>query len=400
MRRVLLRWMFALAVTHSALAQGSSYCAAHSSTLYCQLPSLYGNSEVNPLLPINEALGTQLTLVPLASPASGIVFTMDPSLKIPVASGTETLGPVLTERGETLYRRKLFVASTYQRFRFNSLDGVNFKSIPMVFEFCTSAGQCGPIAVVSRVDAHLEQFALFGTYGITNWLDVSAAIPFAKVTLDAEGIGCTEPYCSFTTAGGATVAFQQASKSGSDTGLGDIVLRAKANPFKFEKFRLAIGSDFRLPTGDTLNFLGAGSPGVKPFVAVSRSGRFSPHVNLSYQWNGSSLLGGSTLGEKGAMPKNISYIGGIDAGLSKSFTLSADYLGEHVMDESRLAKVATLGVADTAQAQGSFDAIRGAIGFKWLAWRQFLITGNVLQKFDHNGLHHTTVPLVGVSYTF
>ncbi len=400
MRRLLFWGMLALAYTHSALAQANSFCTSHSTTLYCELPSLYGDAQVNPLLAVDEAMGTQLTLVPLASPASGIVYVIDPSLKLPRASGTETLGPVLTERGETLYHGKLFIATTYQRFRFNSLDGVNLKSIPMFFEFCTTAGQCGPIGVVTRIDAHLEQYAVFGTFGVANWLDVSAALPIARVTLEARGTGCIDPYCSFTTAGGDTVSFQTASQGGSASGIGDVVLRAKAHPFKMEKYALAIGSDVRLPTGQSLNFLGAGSTGVKPFLAISRSGRVSPHVNLSYQWNGASYLGGSVEGEKGAMPKNFGYTGGIDAGLSKSLTLSADYLGEHVINAARLARVTTLGVPDTSPAQGSFDAVRGALGFKWLVWRQLIITGNVLQKFDHNGLHHTAVPLAGISYTF
>lgn len=400
MRRVLLLGALAFAYTHSALAQGNTFCTDHSTSLYCKLPSLYGTAQVNPLLAVDEALGTQLTLVPLASPASGIVYVIDPSLKLPRASGTETLGPVLTERGETLYHGKLFIASTYQRFRFNSLDGVNFKNIPTIFEFCTTAGQCGPIAVVSRIDAHLEQYAVFGTYGVTNWLDVSAALPIATVTLDVEGTSCIAPYCSFTTAGGTTVSFQKASQGGTGSGIGDVVLRAKAHPVKMEKYALAIGSDVRLPTGDSLNFLGAGSTGVKPFLAISRSGRVSPHVNLSYQWNGASYLGASVEGEKGAMPKNFGYTGGIDAGVTKSLTLSADYLGEHVINAARLAQVTTMGVSDTSPAQGSFDAVRGALGFKWLAWRQLIITGNVLQKFDHNGLHHTAVPLAGISYTF
>ena len=192
----------------NTLAQVNSFCQAHANTLYCKIPSLFGDAVVNPLEPLDQALATQLTLVPLASPASGIVYIMTPDTKLPQQSGTETFGPVLTERGETLYSKKLFVAATYQRFRFNSLDGVNLKQIPMLFEFCTTAGQCGPIATIVRTDAHLDQYALFGTYGVTNWLDTSIALPIVKVTVAANGVSCVQPYCSFTTPGGTTVSFQ------------------------------------------------------------------------------------------------------------------------------------------------------------------------------------------------
>ena len=88
-----------------APAQVNSFCQARASTLYCKIPSLFGNAVVNPLQPLDQALATQLTLVPLALPASGIVYTKNPATKLPVPSGTETFGPVLTERGETLYSK-------------------------------------------------------------------------------------------------------------------------------------------------------------------------------------------------------------------------------------------------------------------------------------------------------
>ena len=159
----------------------NSFCQAHADKLYCKIPSLFGEAVVNPLQPLDEALATQLTLVPLASPASGIVYTKNPAIKLPVPSGTETFGPVLTERGETLYTKKLFIAATYQRFRFDSLDGINLKRIPMLFEFCSDAGQCGPIATIVRTDAHLNQYALFGTFGVTSWLDTSVALPARQI---------------------------------------------------------------------------------------------------------------------------------------------------------------------------------------------------------------------------
>jgi Putative MetA-pathway of phenol degradation len=383
-----------------ATGQVNSFCQAHSDTLYCKIPSLFGEAFVNPLQPLDQALATQLTLVPLASPASGIVYIKNPAIKLPVASGTETFGPVLTERGETLYTKKLFIAATYQRFRFDSLDGINLKRIPMIFEFCTPAGQCGPIATIVRTDAHLNQYALFGTFGVTSWLDTSVALPILNVTVAANGVDCVQPYCSFTPPVGPPISFQNAQVSGSASGIGDVVLRAKARVLESEKFKLAVGCDVRLPSGDALNFLGSGSVGVKAFEAVSRSGRFSPHLNVAYQWNGDSLLAGAVPGEKGNMPEVLSYAVGADMAAAKNLTVSADFLGEHVLNAARLAQVTTLGLPNTALAVGNFDTARGALGFKWKPVKDMLVSGNILAKFDHNGLHHTPVPLVGISYTF
>jgi hypothetical protein len=383
-----------------ALAQVNSFCQARADSLYCKIPALFGDAVVNPLQPLDESLGTQLTLEPLASPASGIVYTKNPATKLPVAAGTETFGPVLSERGETLYEKKLFIAFTAQRYRINSLDGINLKTVPMIFSFCTPAGQCGPIAAIVRTDAHLDQFAVFGTYGINSWLDVSVAVPILKVSVSASGVSCVQPYCSFTTPGGVTVSFQSTEVAGSATGIGDIVLRAKASVFESHKFKLAVGADVRIATGNPLNFLGAGSTGVKPFEALSRSGRFSPHLNVAYQWNGDSLLAGAIAGEKGQMPEVFSYVGGADVAASKRLTFSADFLGEHVINVARLGRTTSLGLPNIALAQGTFNAQRGALGFKWKPVKEILISGNVLAKFDHNGAHYSPVPFAGISYTF
>jgi len=381
-------------------AQTNSFCQAHADTLYCTLQSLFGTPVVNPLQPLDQALATQLTLVPLASPASGIVYTKNPATKLPVPSGTETFGPVLTERGETLYMKKLFLAAVYQRFRFNSLDGVNLKEIPMLFSFCNDKGQCGPIATIVRVDAHLDQYAIFATYGVATWLDVSVAMPILRVALGAGGVRCVPPYCSFQTPDGGTTYFQNGQVHDSATGIGDIILRAKASVLGERRLKLAVGVDVRVPSGDALNFLGAGATGVKPFEALSRSGKFSPHLNVAYQWNGSSVLAGPGDGQKGKLPEVLSYAVGADVAVMRDLTVSVDYLGEHVLNASRLERVTTLGIPNTTVSTGSFDTVRGAIGFKWRPAKEFLVSGNVLEKFDHNGLHHTVVPLLGISYTF
>jgi Putative MetA-pathway of phenol degradation len=226
------------------------------------------------------------------------------------------------------------------------------------------------------------------------------ALPILNVTVAANGVDCVQPYCSFTAPGGETISFQNAQVSGSATGIGDVVLRAKASVLESERFKLAVGCDVRVPSGDALNFLGSGSVGVKPFEAVSRSGRFSPHLNVAYQWNGDSLLAGAVPGEKGNMPEILSYAVGADMAAAKDLTVSADFLGEHVLNAARLAQVTTLGLPNTALAVGNFDTARGALGFKWKPVKDMLVSGNILAKFDHNGLHHTPVPLVGISYTF
>ncbi len=70
---------------------------------------------------------------------------------------------------------------------------------------------------------------------------------------------------------------------------------------------LAVRLDARLPTGDEQNLLGSGTAGLRGFGAFSTAiGAFAPHVNLSYQWNGRSVLGGDVRnGEKGKYDRPV-----------------------------------------------------------------------------------------------
>lgn len=353
-------------------------------------------------------------MVPLASPASGIIWKIDPSLKIPVAAGNETFGPVLVERGETLGARKLFLASTYQYFSFSSIDSVKLNNIPILFNVCDpSNGQCGPIATSNRLDPKINQVAFFGTYGITNRIDVSVAIPINSARLSVAAVSCTAPYCQTPIfSNQQQISFTPtASVRETATGVGDIGLRVKGQVYRGEKIRLAAGVDVRLPTGQALNFLGTGAIGVKPFAAISRSGRFAPHLNLAYQWNGSSIIGGSTPGVKAGLPRNFFWDGGADVSLNKRVTVAGDILGEYVQQALRLQPITItplptslvptpVPVTTVAISRGSFPTLQASIGLKYKPVKQLLLSGNVLISAAQNGLRAEPVPLLGASYTF
>src|ERR1700756_4085705 len=82
--------------------------------------------------PINEAVGIQVSQLPIASPSSGISFTYDPALKTFSPSTEETLGPILGERAGTIGRRKLYVAFSFQYFDFDSIDGKDLSQLHTV----------------------------------------------------------------------------------------------------------------------------------------------------------------------------------------------------------------------------------------------------------------------------
>ncbi len=138
---------------------------------------------------------TQITLLPLASPASGFTYTFDNSTGV-YHRTAQSLGPILTERAETIGRHKIFVSGAFQRFRFSTIDGFPLHSWPAVFTHATGTGPGGAvepyetrfISTLNSVNLKVNQFTIFGTFGITNYLDASVAIPFLQIGMSADSV--------------------------------------------------------------------------------------------------------------------------------------------------------------------------------------------------------------------
>jgi hypothetical protein len=381
----------------SISATAQSTCG--STKLYCLIPTAFHTTTATFNF-FNEAFGTQVSQLPLATPASGFIFTFDKSLGVYTASN-ESFGPILTERAETIGRHKLYVAFTYQHFGFDEIDGTNLKNVPIVFAFPSVQHPSVLTATTNRVDAKIDQYAAFASFGLTNRIDVSVAIPFERVSMGVSSKG-TE-YSTTTT---AKTSFQE-FLPGSASGIGDLVLAAKGTAFKGEHFRLALGTEVRLPSGDERNFLGSGAVGVKPYIVLSRRGRIAPHLDMGYQWNGNSFLATDQNGKKQQLPTFFSYSGGADIGVSKRLTVVADLLGQRFFDAPQISSPKSVSIPNQTGSFSSVEPLTGSysadnlgLGVKVSPVGHLLITANVLIKLDHGGLRSKVVPMAGLSYSF
>jgi hypothetical protein len=369
----------------------------------------------------NTALATQLLALPLPSPASGFTYSFDPSLGV-FTRTTQSFGPILTERAETIGKKKFTLGFSFQRFDFDSIEGIPMNNVPAVFTHDDAAllgGRQDVISTSTRIEAKVDQFTFFSTVGLTDRLDLSVAVPVIKTELNLSShailqrIGTTDPKIHFFSNGepgnpnyyGNEKTF---TSSGSAKGIGDVVVRLKGTVAKWEHSGLAVGMDFRAPTGDEKNLLGSGAVGIKPFAAYSYAfKRISPHVNIGYQWNGKSVLAGDVANDvKAHLPNQFLYVVGADFGLARRLTLAADILGQRVIDAPRL-----LPETFTALTGGgtwpnvnfetsSYTLTNGAIGLKVNPGGNLLLNFNVLLKLDNGGLRDKITPLVGIAYTF
>jgi hypothetical protein len=443
-------------------AQQGCFQAAKQNKLGCTLPNLYTASQFPPgVLPIYQngqqatdngfdyprtqtpltaALATELTTLPLTAPGSGFVYQYDAATGGELRS-TQSLGPILAERGDTIGRHKVFVAFAYQYFKFSSQDGVSTRALHNVFQHTAdsppAAEDSDLVTTKEATDLKIHQFTGFVTFGLTDRIDVSAVIPFLNVRLGAYSTATIQniaprvahSFCQTGTPCLTTSFF----KFSWGSGIGDLVFRLKARVWNGEHTKLAVGTDVRVPTGDQWSFRGSGTYGVRPFAALSyRKSRFAPHANLGFEINGDSVLAGDlTTGTTAHLPNELTYSLGADIGVTSRFTLAADWLGERIFNGFNVRQSScsenyppATGLVATCLPSSSpgtclvngqqqpctFPQTIGfrssymmndiSAGAKISPFKNLLITANAIIKLDDPGLRTRVVPLVGIGYTF
>ena len=396
MKRLLFFLLLAGSLVSPAV--NAQVSCSQSSKLICLIPQglNFTQSSFASLGFLSEAVGSEVSSLPLASPASGIIYENDPKLNLPVPSD-ETLGPVLTQRPETIGRHKLYIAATYQFFRFEDIDGLSLKNLPI---FITVPGQ-GFEPTNNRLDLTVHQTTGYLTFGLTSRVDVSVAVPVLDINeqLTTSGV-------EYNLTSSIIQPISSRSVSGSAVGIGDVILAAKGTLWKPKHGGLAFGTEVRLPSGDAMNFLGSGTIGVKPFLSWTYGGRFAPHANISYEMNGESVLATNAAGKNGHLPNRLFYSGGADVRVTKWMTIAADALSQRVFDSERVALTSVLQTNQNVSypslvvSSSSYNRTDGSIGAKFKPFRNLIITGNLLVKLDQGGLRARTVPLGALSYTF
>ena len=133
---------------------------------------------------LNGSIAVALSVIPLASPASGVITRTDPTTGAELPSSI-SLGPIFTERAETIGRHKFYVGVSNQDFHFATLNG---KTISPATMLQTQASPTNvylnrnplptlPATVNVAMDVRLSQNVAFLTYGVTDRIDVSVGLP-------------------------------------------------------------------------------------------------------------------------------------------------------------------------------------------------------------------------------
>ena len=301
---------------------------------------------------LNASIATALSIVPLSSPASGVISRKDPVTGVELPSSS-TLGPIFTERAETIGKGHFYVGFSNQDFHFTKLNGESLNALSILYTGgdptkVVLANGTQPSTVPATfslgMDVRLSQDIAFLTYGITDSLDVSVGLPMVHSAVESrtyngtifagngsQAGGGSAWWCAHTfTPGSETLILPQIGQTAlAKTGFGDLLLRVKGTVLRRSNLAIAVGGDVRFPTGDAKNYLGVGTTTFKPFAAVSFYSKplasgivLSPHFDLGWQFGGKSILGGQLQGT----PLTQNTTGGSIDYIGAPFTTTKDYL--------------------------------------------------------------------------
>jgi len=365
----------------------------------------------------STALVSQLVTVPLPSPASGFTYQFDPSLGV-FQRTTQSFGPILAERADTVGAGRWSFGFAFQRFTFDTIEGLDLGRVPAVFTHDRAelrGGREDVVTTLNAIEARISRFTTFVTLGVTDRFDVSLAVPIVandlQVVSDAtiRRLGTTNPLTHFFRLADGEIGDRRTFTAiGHASGFGDLTARLKHTIRRTASTGLAVGLDLRLPTGAEMNLLGTGAAGVQPFGVWSAAfGKVSPHANIGYQWNGSSVLAGDPAsGESDDFPDQLAYAVGADVSVNERLTVAFDLLGRYVIASTRLRRQEFHALdgrsvfPNIVFADDTFNALSGAVGLKANVFGRLLVDVNLLFKLDERGLRDKVTPLIGLEYAF
>ncbi len=350
---------------------------------------------------------------PLTS--SSAVTTFDFSTGVPVPVLTSA-GPIFSDRAETIGKKRFAIGTNLSFFSLSEIRGISTEDIEIAFQnngdtendgtFGNDSWEHDYIDVDLELDVSAIVFGVYGTYGVSDRLDVGFGIPLVSLSVTAQATGNIVSRSGNYSYDGGELVSQSQQIERSSFGVGDLAMRFKYAFNSWNGTDIALLGELRLPTGDEENFLGAGSASYGLALVASRVyGDWVPHVNLGYTVRASEL-------DRDEVNINIGY----DFQISPTVTLVSDWIGDFEVG-GEADDIILPGVTEVDNAGSGFptptvfrgtnipeqtgDNITSAsFGMKWAPTQRSLFTFNLLLPTNDGGLRSPVVPTFGFEWTF
>jgi hypothetical protein len=330
---------------------------------------------------LSRSLLAALANLPLTSSSSGFTYRFNPGLGT-LERTTGGFGPFFVERAATAGAGHAAMAVSFQYARFDQLDGMNLRDGTLVTTSNRFTDESKPFDVETlRLEVRAATVTLSGSYGLTDRLDVGAALPFVSLSVDGAR---TDTYR------GAT--FQQITASASSVRLGDLLGRAKLVIARGAWGGFSLGGDVRLPTGSESDLVGAGRAGERLFVVASAgTGAVSTHVNAGVS--------------RGGVSGGFDYGAAVAASPTPRVTIVGEAFGRRLSDIDRIVSAVAphptiVGVQTLRLVEGGTitNTLLGSLGIKWNIADEWLLSAHVLLPLSDAGLTARLIPWVSLEY--
>lgn len=365
----------------------------------------------------NNTITSNIAHFPLSSTVSSQTFVFVSGVPTPTSG---SFGPIFSERAPTLGAGRFNAGFSYAHLSFSRMRGIPLSDMTLRFVHQNSdfpscdevfGGDCTDLGIpgfehdVIELDLDLkiaaDLYAFYAAVGLTDWLDVSIAVPVVQVRLDgastAKIIPAGTPVFHFF--GGTQedpVLEAQTSVRDETIGVGDIAGRLKARFVRSDVLDVAVLGEVRAPTGREEDFLGTGAFGARGLLIASGTfGEFSPHLNFGYTHRG---------GEVNADAIELAV--GFDHRLAPWATLAVDLLSSFRFEGDGIGFPEAVEITSpyrqvverTNIPNIRDDIIDGAIGVKFRTGAGVVLIANALVALNDGGLRARVVPTFGIEY--
>src|SRR5207237_2239992 len=227
---------------------------------------------------ITRALLVSLTTVPIATSSSGFVYRLDPELGT-MTRVSDSFGTFFVERAMTSGRGRTSFGMSGTTAAYDRLDGLNLRDGTLITTANQFEDETAPFDTESlTLKIRTSTLTLFGSYGVTDRLEIGAAVPLVQLHLEGSSLNVYRGQQHFV-----ATAIADAS------GVADIALRTKYTLFSVPVAGFAAGAEVRLPTGDAASLLGAGHAALRLLAAGSvEHARVGVHGNFAIVQGGVS----------------------------------------------------------------------------------------------------------------
>jgi hypothetical protein len=332
---------------------------------------------------LTRALLNSIATLPVGTSSGGFTYRLNPALGT-VERASQTFGPFFVERALTAGEGQASLGVTMQYASFRSLDGLDLRSGSLVTTANQFSDEPQPFDVETlTLDITARTVTVFGNVGVTDRIDVGAAVPFVRLDVSGSRVNTYRGQTSL-----------QAGASAQRVGLADIAIRSKVRLTPDGPGAVAAGAEVRLPTGRAEDLLGTGE------AALRLQGLASAESSVA------SVYGNFGIGF-GGIARDISYGGAVAVAASPRVTVVGEVIlrsvsglrrVRHVADgHPRIRGVTTTRLLPIDEAQLTSFAVAGA---KWNLGGVWLLHTNVILPLTDTGLTARAVPTVALDYSF